>query len=149
MIISRYATEKDLKFIVGGIEEICRIEKEPCEEITRLKKKIGKAIRNSEIIIIEDTLPVAFAWIGFSKKIPYGIDYGIGQEYCWIHWSYVEKKMRRKGVGARLYNEVVKECRQRNVGYIHVDVFKVNQISRAFHSAMGFREMLSIYKKKI
>ncbi|MBS3084182.1 GNAT family N-acetyltransferase [Candidatus Pacearchaeota archaeon] len=145
------ATKENLNFIISGISEICQLEKEPIGPIKLLSKSIINAIKRKEIIIsIKNNMPIGFIWGTFTKKVPYGINFGNEKEtFCWVSWTYVIKSERNKGIGSFLYNELEKECKKRKVKQIKLDIFTINKNSKIFHLKLGYKPQLTIYRKHI
>ncbi|MBM3234279.1 GNAT family N-acetyltransferase [Candidatus Pacearchaeota archaeon] len=148
---SRYATRNNLNFIISGISEIGKLEKEQIKPLNLLSQKIISAIKKKEIIVIfKENFPIGFIWWTFTKKVPYGINFGNEREtFCWVSWSYVVKKERNKGIGAKLYKLLEEESKKRGVKQMRLDVFTVNKNSEKFHLKLGFKPQLTIFRKKI
>jgi GNAT superfamily N-acetyltransferase len=104
-----------------------------------------------EIIILQkNNQPIAFIWGTFTKKVPYGINFGNEKAtFCWVSWTYVIKSERNKRIGSFLYQQLEKECLKRKVKQIRLDVFTVNKNSEKFHKTLGFKPQLTIYKKQV
>jgi len=153
MIKIENAKKEHVNFILKGIEEIFEIEKATLtkKQKIELKKSIIKDIKRREIkIAIKENKPVGFIWFKFSDKTPFGVNYGKWDEkYCWINWTYVTKKFRNKGIGSALYKEIEKICKEKGIKTIMFDIFKVNKLSQKVHKKLGFKELLSIYTKKV
>jgi GNAT superfamily N-acetyltransferase len=153
MIKIENAKTKNINFILKGIKEILETEK---IEFTKkqkieLKKSIVKDIKRKEIkVAIKENKPVGFIWFKFSNKIPFGVNYGkMDEKYCWVNWTYVTKKFRNKGIGSALYKEIEKVCKKKGIETMMLDIFKVNKLSEKVHKKLGFKELLSIYTKKV
>ena len=140
---SKYAIKENLNFIISGISEICKLEEEQIEPIKSLSKKILYAIKRKEIIIsIKNKISTGFIWGTFTKKVPYGINFGNEKEtFCWVSWTYVIRSERNKGIGTFLYNQLEKECKKRKVKQIRLDVFTVNKNSERFHLKLGYTQL--------
>ncbi len=92
-VVIKNCTKENVNFIVDSIKEICRIEKEYCQPTPKLKKELIDAIKKKNVVgaFVEKKL-VGYIWFLFSKKVPYGVNYGVEKPpYCWVAWSYVEK----------------------------------------------------------
>lgn len=145
------AEKRDILFILNGINEICKIEKQKVYKKSELIKIIKSSLRKKEIkIAIDKNKVVGFIQFKFSKLNPYGIDYGkYEKKYCWIDWMYVSKEFRGKGIGRSLHNYVRSICKKKNISEIMLDVFKVNKNAIKFYKKEGFIEFIHILKEKI
>lgn len=146
-----YAKKQDILFIIKGIKEICKIEKEKPEKNSFLIKKIKEALEKNQIIIARyKDEPIGFVQFIFSNKEPYGFDYGKhGKEYCWIEWIYVLKKYRNEGIGSGLYKNLAKICKNKNIKEIMLDVFEINKHGQKFYFDKGFKPLINILVEKL
>lgn len=147
----RYAEKGDINFILHGIREICRIERQKPDSKTKLISLIKKAIRKKEIrIIAQDKKDIGFVQFTFTKKSPYGIEYGnYNRRFCWIDWMYVAKEFRKKSIGRLLHKEVASACKKQGVSEIMLDVFHINSKARGFYEKEGFLEFIHILRERI
>jgi GNAT superfamily N-acetyltransferase len=149
-LIIEDARKRDLKFIVHGIKDICKIEKERSEKEIILIKKTRKAIKNKQIKVARiNNITVGFLQYAFSRNEPYGLNYGKREKFCWIEWTYVAKKYRRKGIGHLLHKEVISVCKNNNIQEIMLDVFEINKKARNFYSKENFNNFIHILREKI
>ncbi|MFA5888314.1 MAG: GNAT family N-acetyltransferase [Candidatus Nanoarchaeia archaeon] len=151
MLKIRYAIRSDIPFILQGIREVCKIEMEKPDKKPKLIRLINKAMKKKEIrVVTQDGKTAGFVQFQFTRKSPYGIEYGdYGKSFCWIDWMYVAKKFRRSGIGNALHNEIRRICKNRRVSEIMLDVFHVNESARKFYTKEGFSEFIHILKEKI
>lgn len=151
MLKIRYAIKEDIPFILQGIMEVCRIEKEKPDKKAKLVCLINKAMQKKEIRVITKGKETAgFVQFQFTRKSPYGIEYGeYGKRFCWIDWMYVAKKFRRSGIGNALHNEIRCVCKKCRVSEIMLDVFQINESAKKFYRKEGFSEFIHILKEKI
>lgn len=148
----RFATKKDIPFIVKGIQEICRIEKENPDKKENIIKITKKALRKKEIKVAVDknNKPIGFIQFKFTNKTPYGIEYGnYERKYCWIDWMYTSEKYRGKGIGSILHKDILPICKKAKIKEIILDVFQVNPKAKKFYEKEGFREYIYLLKEKI
>ncbi len=150
MIKIKRAGDEDTGFVLNGIKEICRIEKEEPEKDSVLIKKINKAIKDREIILAEvNNKPAGFIQFDISYKEPYGLDYGKRKRYCWVDWVFVKRSFRRKRIGKRLVGELKKICKKNKIREIMLDTFDINKKAKKFYSKIGFREYIHIIREEI
>ncbi|MBW3003401.1 GNAT family N-acetyltransferase [Candidatus Woesearchaeota archaeon] len=151
MINVAFAKVKDVPFILRGTKEICTIEKQKPELENKQLKLIRSAIQNKEIRVASaDGKAVGFVQFKFTKKNPYGINYGnYERKFCWIEWMYVLNEWRRKGIATLLHKDVISLCKKNNVKEIMLDVFQVNSVARKFYRREGFSEFIRILKERI
>lgn len=147
----RYAEKGDINFILQGIREICRIERQKPDSKAKLVNQIKKVIRKKEIrIIAQDKEAIGFIQFTFTKKSPYGIEYGnYERRFCWIDWMYVAKKFRNKGIGRALHKEVASACKKQGISEIMLDVFHINNSAMEFYKKEGFLEFIHILRERI
>ncbi len=151
MLKIRYAIKADIPFILQGIREVCRIEMEKPDKKAKLIRLINKAMKKKEIrVVTQDGKTAGFVQYQFTRKSPYGIEYGnYGKRFCWIDWMYISKEFRRSGIGNALRNEIRRICKKHRISEILLDVFQVNESARKFYSKEGFSEFIHILKEKI
>lgn len=149
----RNAKPRDVDFILYGIKDTFRIEKDVFNDKICLEKKrlAKKAIKNNQVrIALKENNPVGFLWFKISDVTPFGLDYGRwSKKYCWISYVYILKGYRNQGIGSLLYDDITKICKKRGVKHIMLDVFTVNEKSARFHRKKGFKPFLSIYSKNL
>ncbi|NCN86688.1 GNAT family N-acetyltransferase [archaeon] len=150
-IIIEKATLKDIDFIIEGIKEICKIEKEPVDKKSELKKVITREIKEKEVFMAKlDGQVMGFLEVLFSKKEPYGINYGDEKkQYCWVNNMYVIKKFRKKGIGKLLFKKLEEICKKRKIDKIMLDVFEVNFKAHKFYDKIGFESKIHIMEKEL
>lgn len=145
-----YASKKEMPFIIRGIVEISKKEREDLGSLRDLKTKTRAAISKGEILIGRCSgKAVAFGWWTYSNKVPYGVDYGNEKLFCWVNWVYVSKAYRKNGIGTLIYKEIEKECRKKKVKEIKLNIFPRSLKSLEFHKRKGFKSMLTIFHKKL
>ena len=147
----RKAKKEDVNFVLNGIKEICKIEKEKINSIKFLDKRVLNNIRKKRIILLEvEGKPVGFLEFIFSKKQPYGIDYeDEKKEFCWVNNMFVVKEFRRKGVGNDLFQELERICKKRKIKVILLDVFRINRKAGKFYKKEDFNPKIYVLEKKL
>lgn len=150
-ILADNAVKEDVTFILRGIKEICKIEKQKPDPDKTIIKLTNNAINNNQIRILRiNKKPIGFVQYKFTRKSLYGFDYGpYKRKYCWIDWWYVTKAYRRKGIGNMLYKEMIKICKKQKIKEIILDVFDVNRNARRFYEKEKFHNSIHILKEKI
>jgi len=149
-VVLEKATAEELPFIIKGVKEICKIEKQKSEDSALLRKTIRKAIEEKKIIVakVDDSL-VGFLQFAFSNKEPYGLDYGKRRKFCWIEWMYVARPFRKKEIGHSMHKELIKLCKAKGIKEIMVDVFEVNKKARAFYEREAFSNFIHILRERV
>lgn len=151
MVKITFAKTKDIPFILQGTKEICLIEKQESVLDNSQLKIIKTALKKKEIRVASiDRKIVGFIQFKFSKKNPYGIDYGdYERRFCWIEWFYVSKEWRRNGIGKLLHKDILALCKKKNIKEIMLDVFQVNNAAIKFYKKEGFSEFIKILMERI
>jgi len=52
---------------------------------------------------------------------------------------YIDEKHRRKGLGKKLFEEVKKYGKEKNVNFIELDVWEFNQNAKSFYEYLGMK----------
>jgi GNAT superfamily N-acetyltransferase len=150
-VIFEKATTKDIPFIIKGINEIYKIEKQPSDKRSVLEKKIKIQIKQKQIIVAKiGEKTIGFLEFLFSKKEPYGINYDDEKEkYCWVNNMYVKKELRGLGIGKLFFKELKKICKDKKIKRIMLDVFEVNENGKKFYKKTGFKQETHIMEEKL
>jgi GNAT superfamily N-acetyltransferase len=150
-VTTRFAVSADFNFVWQGVEEICMIDAFPSLDEEEDEKAARKAIREKRVLVAEvNGVPAGFLWFVFSKKLPWGVDYGsFKKTFAYSNYVFVGKRFRKKGVGKLLYKEFEGVCKRRGVREIFLDVFWTNSRSRKFHGKTGFKPFTVVYSKKL
>jgi len=61
----------------------------------------------------------------------------------------VKEEYRRKGLGESLYEDATRIARNLGFKKIVIDIFEANTNSLKFHQKLKFKQVYSIYEKKI
>jgi len=146
-----YATINDLDFIINGIREINKIEKEKISDFNFLKREVSKLISKKEILCIKlDNKLIGFLEFLISRKTPYGLNYGNeDKKFCWVNNMFIQKNYRSKGYGKFLFRKLYSICKRRNIHRILLDVFEVNENAKPFYQKEGFQNKIHIMEKKL
>ena len=78
---------------------------------------------------------------GEVKDVPHFIHGQIG----YVQHLFVTEAYRRRGIGERLYNEIIKWFRSRDIKMIHLDALVKNKVADSFwrkHGYMDFQKTL-------
>ena len=150
MIQIRFGKKDDINLILNGILEICKIEKQKPETKNKLIQQTKNAIQKKEIRIITlNKEPIGFLQYKFTKKTPYGIDYGNSEnKFCWIDWFYITKEHRRKGFGEILIKDLKLLSKKKKIHEIMLDVFNINNQAIKFYKKEVFKDFIQILKIK-
>lgn len=145
------AKTEDIPFVIEGIKEICKIEKQKPESDKSLLKTTFKAIKKKEILIVTNkNHQIGFLQFTFSKKSPYGLDYGNwDRRFAWIEWVYVSKNYRKKGIGKTLIKKLNSICKKNKIHEVLLDVFEVNKNAREFYSKSHFVRQINILSERL
>ncbi|MGA1820078.1 MAG: N-acetyltransferase family protein [Thermoplasmatota archaeon] len=145
----RYADINDLEFLKEGLLNVRLIERRPKGDVPVNEgdiKSFRQGIENGTIVIAENDegSPAGFVYFRTDFPIPY-----VSGEYLWIDIIYVKEAERGKGYGSALYREAMEYARSSGLDRIVIDIFDVNERSKAFHSRMDFNPFYTIYIKDI
>lgn len=151
MIKIRNATKRDQDFVFDGISGIIDIEGGPHERALAYLPKIKRAIGKGWIkVAASGSRPVGFAWYRVSRKYFMGVDFVPAEEkYLWISWIYVAPAHRKKGIATSLYRHLEDVAKEKGAKRMLCDVETGNRQSHDYHRKGGFREIYSIYSKKV
>lgn len=78
---------------------------------------------------------------GEVKDVPHYIHGQIG----FVQHLFVTEAYRRRGIGERLYNEIIKWFRSRDIKRVHLDTIVANKVANSFwrkHGYMDFQKTL-------
>ena len=144
----RYAKNGDLDFLIEGLEKNRALEKRPKGQIKAKpadEQQFKEAIRKKRIRVVEeDGKPVAFIYFRPDFKVMY-----LEERFLWIDLIYVKSGYRRRGLGKRLYQDALNLASKKGFKTVVIDVFESNRTSKAFHRALGFQPIYTIYQKEI
>lgn len=125
------------KFYKGGNETLRGFKK-------TLTRSIGK--KNIRILIAETNGKIVGYFIGrIEKSKPIFVPEKIGK----ISDAFIDKKYRRKGVGKKLFFELLKWFKKNKIKYLQVSVDSRNVIGVSFWRKLGFKEFMKRMKMKI
>ncbi|MBU0906854.1 MAG: GNAT family N-acetyltransferase [Nanoarchaeota archaeon] len=149
-MVLKNGNDSDVSFVINGIKEICKIEKQKPESNAGLLKAVKEAIKGGRLIVARlGNNRVGFVQFIFSTREPYGLDYGKRKKFCWIEWMYVTRFYRRHGVGRYMHQKIVALCKKKNVGEIMLDVFRVNRSAISFYRKENFKSFIHILVGKV
>lgn len=145
------AKEEDIEFILKGIKDVCRIEKQIPEDRRVLIKKTREALLKKQIRVAKISgNTVGFIQFSFSRRSPYGMDYGTWtRRFAWMEWLYVDSSVRGKGIGSVLHGDLIKICKKKNVTEILLDVFDVNDKAIEFYLKRKFNNVIHIMSHRL
>jgi len=70
-------------------------------------------------------------------------------KYAEIENMFIEKKYRRKGLGAALVKNFINWCKKNKVDYISVSVSAKNEFGLKFYKKSGFKDYTLTLEKKL
>lgn|GEM_PF-3536244 len=138
----------DLDFMVEGLQNNRVLEGRPPDAIAASPEVVDAFARQLEtgrVRVVEDEgRPVAF----LSFRLDFEVMYVTGR-FLWVDLVYVHESQRGRGLGRRLYDDAVDVAARHGCERVVADVFAANQGSTAFHEAMGFEPMYTIFAKVV
>lgn len=135
--VIRQATEQDIQEILYIFNEnienstaIYMYEKQTIEQ--RLEWFHGKKERNEPLLVyIEEGMVAGYASYGPFRAYP-------ANQYTVEHSVYVHKDHLRKGVGAKLMNEIIKLAKEQGIKTMVGCIDASNEASIIAHEKLGF-----------
>jgi len=144
----RDAVPSDLDFVIEGVEKNRVLEGRPPEAV-KASPEVVEAFRREiaagRVRVVEDAgEPVAF----LSFRLDFEVMY-VKAPFLWVDLVYVREDQRGRGLGRRLYDDAAQVAARNGCDRVVADVFAANAGSIAFHEAMGFAPLYSIFVKPI
>ena len=134
-IIIRSAEIKDSKIILKLIKELSVYEKLSHTVINNedmLKENLFGERKFAEVLIAEfDNQPVGFA-LFFHNYSTF-----VGRPGIYLEDLFVQPEMRGKGIGKKLFLELIKIAKERNCGRVEWSVLNWNTPAIDFYKSMG------------
>jgi GNAT superfamily N-acetyltransferase len=134
-IIIRSAEIKDSKIILKLIKELSVYEKLSHTVINNedmLKENLFGERKFAEVLIAEfDNQPVGFA-LFFHNYSTF-----VGRPGIYLEDLFIEPEMRGKGIGKKLFLELIKIAKERNCGRVEWSVLNWNTPAIDFYKSMG------------
>lgn len=131
----RFATIKDAKSILLLIEELSIYEKLHTEFINteeKIKKYLFGETKFAEVLIAEiDEKPVGFA-LFFHNYSTF-----VGKPGIYLEDLFVKSEMRGKGIGKKLFLEIIKIAKSRDCGRVEWSVLNWNKTAINFYLNLG------------
>ena len=144
----RFAAEKDIGFLIAGLERNRVLEKRQRKDVPARnsdKEEFKKAIKNRCVRVVEESSePVAFLYFRTDFKVMY-----LNDRFFWVDLIYVKEKYRGRGIGKLLYKDAIRIAKKKGFKTLIIDIFDFNTNSVEFHKKLGFKPIYTIYKKKI
>eukprot|EP00004_Rigifila_ramosa_P018009 TRINITY_DN4434_c0_g1_i2.p1 TRINITY_DN4434_c0_g1~~TRINITY_DN4434_c0_g1_i2.p1 ORF type:complete len:277 (-),score=59.52 TRINITY_DN4434_c0_g1_i2:39-869(-) len=148
----RPATLDDVEWVVDGQFDVYSYE--PGTSMTEFdrevdRRDVGLHIHAGHITIAEiNGKRAGFLNSQVSRATPFGVSYPDWSEpFVWYGYVYTEPEFRRRGVSEALYAHAEQKALAAGVRTVMLDVFTANTNSIAFHTRMGFQQMVGIFHK--
>ena len=152
----RKATIRDLEDILRLNFELIKKEHREYDKSLNLKWTYspgGKKYFRNRIIKKNGFVEVAekeYKIIGyFCSGIQERMFYRKKAKYAEIENMFIEKKYRRKGLGAALVKDFIDWCKKNKVDYISVLVSAKNELGLKFYRRAGFKDYTLTLEKKL
>lgn len=154
-IVIRTARESDRDRIVEMLKRLKKLNEEFDTHFTvsenvekNSKEYLSGALKDTEnrIFLVADSgsRVEGFMEVFLRKRIYY-----TPEVEARILEFYVMPEYRSKGLGKRMVNELIKELQSRKIKLISSEFPSMNLIAKNFYEKLGFRQLLSIYGKRV
>lgn len=136
----------DLDFVIEGLQNNRALEGRPPEAIPagpEVVEAFARELEAGRVRVVQDAgEPIAF----LSFKLDFEVMYVTGR-FLWVDLVYVHEDHRGRGLGRLLYEDAVQVAARHGCERVVADVFAANEGSAAFHHAMGFEPLYTIFAK--
>ncbi len=154
-ITIRSAKQSDMDRIVDMLKRLKKLNEEFDTHFTvsenveeNAREYLSGALKDSEnrIFLVADTgkRVEGFMEVFLRKRIYYAPEIEAR-----IIEFYVMPAYRSSGLGKKMVNELMKELQNRDIKLISSEFPSMNLIARNFYEKLGFRQLLSIYGKRV
>jgi len=135
----------DLEFLIEGLQKNRAIEGRSGPVSEASIDGFARDLEEGRVRVVEDGgEPVAF----LAFRLDFEVMYVTGR-FLWVDLVYVHEGQRGRGLGRLLYEDAVDVAARHGCARVVADVFAANEGSTAFHEAMGFEPLYTIFAKAV